>query len=239
MSMLLFLAAAAAAGSADEGAYLACYREVLAEPRFASQTPEQLDEARSEIADAVIEHCDRFLKQARKDAEAAVRDGERQGRQMGDTENLPRGMFKAFVELRLGIAVGQDLDRVEPRMKDLVEARLRERADAARAVEADAETEAKDAALVAGSGRIDWLAGAELYSRCLDRQIVRAARTEIADEAVFDAALAACSATRARIAPKGGNPTEEAMVGQSEEAKRDRAPELIGALRAVPAAGAE
>lgn len=234
MSMLLFLAAAAAAGSADDSAYLACYREVLAEPRFASQTPEQLDEARGRIASAVIEKCDRFLKQARKDAEAAVREGERLGRQMGDTENLPRGMFKGFVELRLGIAVGKDLDRAEPRMKGLVDARLRERADAARKVEADAETEAKDAALVAGSGRIEWLAGAELYDRCLDRQIVRAARTDIADGEVFAAALAACAGTRARIAPEGDRMAGP-MTTSSENAKRDRAPDLIRTLRAVPA----
>lgn len=236
MTLLLWLASAAAsgAGAGADDAYLACYREVLAAPPYAEASAEELESARLQIAGAVIDHCGRLVDARRREAEHLVREAERVGRQMGEGR-LPRGLAAGLTEMRLTAAVGQDLDRAEPRMAQLAARRLRAETLALVAVEGDSEAEAGDAARLASDEQIPWLDALQIYNSCLDRATVRRSQQDMPAETVLATALNDCRAVRDRLAPDDADPMTVALLSSEEDLRRDRTPAWVAELRALAA----
>lgn len=226
--------ASAAEPSREDRAYFDCYREVLGGADFAAMTPEQLDAGRDRIAGAVIDRCDRFLAGRRRDAGALVARSSRAAGQRSN-DGFMRALTESLTQFALVARVGSDLDLVEPRMSGVAEARLRTRAQEAVRLEADSASEAADGRMIAGEGSANFINAEEVYSRCLTRNLVRAARTETSETEAFAMALRACRDARASLIErvKQDRASLASNIEASEDNMREAAPALVRAIRAA------
>lgn len=232
MQFLVWLAAAVASGAGGDEAYLACYREVLAGPDYAAASVEELDALRTPIALAVIAHCDALLDDRRREAEAQVRDSEEALARLGGRVRSA-GLQAGLVDMRLTANVARDLDRIDPRMQ---RRRLQYRAAMMLEIEADAALAQREQDVAEHPWR--GMEGMLAYGHCLDRAVVRRARDDTAEGAVYAAALTDCAATRALVAPRRGDPMMLALADQNERLLQGDMPALVRELRATMAAAA-
>jgi hypothetical protein len=106
----------------DRAAYLTCYRQVLAQPRFAALDPAGLYAiADGDLADAIIAGCGKHLRAYRDQAQAVVKASQKRALADGGTQ-LPEGMLQAMADIGLVLRIGRDLAEADPRVKPIAEA---------------------------------------------------------------------------------------------------------------------